>query len=143
MSIGVAALSVVEAAAFLVLHLAGIFPFAINIVLGIIGGCAVAILNFTVMCITIQKAVGIKTEKAMQTHIQFSYNARLFIQAGWVVFAFLMPWLNAVAAAIPLTFPSAIIFYLQKKGTLTEPSERKNPEHSDDEPEDHLESFEI
>jgi hypothetical protein len=61
-----------------------------------------------------------------------------------VVAAFLLPFVNVLAAAVPLLFPTVIIFYLQQKGKLVTPSERKNPENLDeDEPEDHLGSFEI
>ena len=55
-----------------------------------------------------------------------------------------MSWLKAVAAAAPLLFPNLTIFYLQYKGKLVEPSERKNPPvDPDEESEDHLESFEV
>ena len=35
--------------------------------------------------------------------------------------------LNVFAAAIPLLFPNLMIFYLQARGKLVTPSERKNP----------------
>ncbi len=145
MAAGVSALSAVEFFAFIVLHLLGVFPFSSKIVFGIIGGTAVAVLNFIFLCFTVQKAVGIESQKAMQTHIQFSYNFRLILQAGWCVVAFLLPCFNVVAAALPLLFPTVIIFILQKKGELVESSERKNPDPSEDdeEEEERLESFEI
>ena len=144
MAVGVCALSAVEFAVFIVLHLLGVFPFSSKIVFGIIGGTVVAVLNFILLCLTVQKAVGMESQKAMKAHIQFSYNFRLITQAGWVVVAFLVPRFNVVAAALPLLFPTLIIFMLQKKGTLVEPSERKNPEPSEDDEEDEerLESFE-
>ena len=86
-----------------------------------------AILNFTIMCLTIQKATGIDDQKQMKAFIQGSYNGRLLLQAGWIVAAFLIPHTNVVAAAAPLLFPNLTIFYLQYKGKLVEPSERKNP----------------
>ena len=144
MAAGVSVLSAVEFVGFIVLHLLGVFPFSSKVVFGIIGGAAVAVLNFILLCLTVQKAVGMGSQKAMQTHIQFSYNLRLVLQAGWVVLAFLLSCINVVAAAIPLLFPTVIIYMLQKKGELVEPSERKNPEPSEDEEdEERLESFEI
>ena len=145
MAIGVSVLSAVELVGFIVLHLLGVFPFSSKIVFGIIGGTVVAVLNFILLCLTVQKAVSMESQKAMKAHIQFSYNFRLITQAGWVVVAFLAPCFNVVAAALPLLFPTLIIFMLQKKGTLVEPSERKNPEPSEDDEEDEerLESFEI
>ena len=82
-------------------------------------------------------------QKAMKAQMQLSYNARLLLQAGWIVAAFLIPHTNVVAAAAPLLFPNLTIIYLQMKGKLVEPSTRKNPESSQEEEEDHLESFEV
>jgi len=143
MAVGVFILSAVEFAAFIVLSLLGVFSFSSKIVFGIIGGTIVSIFNFILLCLTVQKAVGMESQKAMKAHIQFSYNFRLMLQAGWVVVAFLAPCFNVVAAALPLLFPTIIIFLLQKRGTLVEPSERKNPDPSEDDgEEDRLESFE-
>ena len=80
----------------------------------------------------------------MKAFIQGSYNGRLLLQAGWVVVAILVPHFQVVASAAPLLFPNLTIFYLQAKGKLVEPSDRKNPPADDqDEPEDRLESFEV
>ena len=80
----------------------------------------------------------------MKAFIQGSYNGRLLFQAGWIVAAFLIPHVHVIAAAIPLLFPNFVIFYLQMKGKLVEPSERKNtPMDPDEDSEDHLESFEV
>ena len=59
--------------------------------------------------------------------------------------AYLMPWVNVVAAAVPLLFPNMMIFYLQARGKLVTPSERKNPPHEEEEeePEDHKGAFEV
>jgi len=101
--------------------------FDYRVITGAIGGCMVAVLNFALMCITIQRAVNIGEQKAMKSFIQGSYNGRLLLQAGWIVAAYLMPWVNLFAAAIPLLFPNLTIFYLQARGKLVTPSERKNP----------------
>ncbi len=142
---GSAICAAIELVVFLILHLIGLFPFSYKIVLSIVGGVIVAVLNFTVLCLSIQKAADTADQKLMKSRMQLSYNLRLVLQAGWVVAAFLIPFLNAVAAAVPLLFPTLIIFFLQKRGALVEPSERKNPEPSEDdeEEEEKLESFEI
>ena len=71
-------------------------------------------------------------------------NGRLLLQAGWIIVAILVPHIHVVAAAVPLLFPNLVIFYLQSKGKLVEPSERKNPPADEqEEPEDHLGSFEV
>lgn len=121
-----------------------IADFDYRMILGTIGGCVVAVVNFTMMCITIQRAVNIGEQKAMKAFIQGSYNGRLLLQAGWIVAAYLMPWTNVFAAAIPLLFPNLLIFYLQSRGKLVTPSERKNPPPEEmDELEDHKGSFEV
>lgn len=138
-------LAAAELLVFFILHLIKLVPFTFGVVLSILGGVLIAVLNFTFLCLAIQKAAGTEDKKLMKSRMQFSYNIRLALQAGWVVAAFLIPFLNAIAAAAPLLFPTLIIFFLQKQGKLVEPSTRKNPEPSEDEEEeeDHLESFEI
>ena len=131
-------------AGLFILSLGGIGKFDYKVFTGVLGGSVVAVLNFTVMCLTIQKAVDIDEKKQMKSFIQGSYNGRLLLQAGWVVAAFLIPHVNVIAAAIPLLFPNLVIFYLQYKGKLVTPSERTAaPADDSEEPEDRLESFEV
>ena len=127
-----------------VLSRMGVGTFDYRVFTGAIGGCAVAVLNFALMCMTIQRAVNIGEQKAMKTFIQGSYNGRLLLQAGWIVAAYLMPWVNVFAAAVPLLLPNLMIFYLQARGKLVTPSERKNPPPEEmEELEDHKGSFEV
>ena len=142
---GSSILAVAELLIFLILHFVNLVPFTFGIVLSILGGVLIAVLNFVLLCLVIQKAASMTDQKAMKSRLQLSYNFRLGFQAGWVVVAFLVPFLNAIAAAAPLLFPTLIIFFLQKQGKLVEPSTRKNPEPSEDEEEeeDHLETFEV
>ena len=115
-----------------------------RILLGALGGSVIAIANFTIMCLTVQKAVEIEDKKKMKAFFQGSYNGRLLFQSAWVVAALMIPGIHTLAAAAPILFPNAVIFYLQAKGKLVTPSERKNPPQEEDaESEDHLESFEI
>ena len=143
-ALGTAAFSGIMIAAMFVLSLVGVGTFDYKVILGAIGGSLVAILNFTIMCLTIQNAVNIAEQKQMKAFIQGSYNGRLLLQAAWIVVAFMVPHINVIAAAIPLLFPNLTIFYLQSKGKLVSPSERKNPPAEEaEEPEDHLGSFEV
>ena len=126
------------------LSIMGIGTFDYRVFTGVLGGCLVAVLNFAMMCMTIQRAVNISEQKSMKAFIQGSYNGRLLLQAGWIVAAYLMPWVNVFAAAIPLLFPNLIIFYLQARGKLVTPSERKNPPPEEmEELEDHKGTFEV
>ena len=116
----------------------------LRILLGTLGGTAVAVLNFTIMCLTVQSAVNYDDQKKMKSFIQGSYNGRLALQALWVVICIIVPQIHTLAGAAPLLFPNFVIFWLQYSGKLVTPSERKNPVPTeDDEEDDHLGSFEI
>lgn len=141
---GTAVGGVLLVAAMFVLSRMGIGTFDYHVLTGALGGCIVAIINFALMCVTIQRAVNIGEQKAMKSFIQGSYNGRLLLQAGWIVAAYLMPWFNVIAAAVPLLFPNLSIYYLQARGKLVTPSERKNPPPEEmEESEDHKGSFEV
>lgn len=141
---GTAAGSILLVAAMFMLSTMGIGDFDYRVFTGAVGGCIVAVINFALMCITIQRAVGIGEQKAMKLFIQGSYNGRLLLQAGWIVAAYLMPWVNVFAAAVPLLFPNLTIFYLQARGKLVSPSDRKNPPPEEmEELEDHKGTFEV
>ena len=143
-AIGTGICDLILLAVLFVLSLEGLLTFNYTVFLGVLIGSCVAILNFTIMCLTIQKATGIDDQKQMKAFIQGSYNGRLMLQAGWVIVAILIPHFQVVASAAPLLFPNLTIFYLQSKGKLVEPSDRKNPPADEqDEPEDRLESFEV
>lgn len=143
MAVGSIVCGVFEVCAFWTLHLLGIVRFDYRIVLSVTGGVAVSLLGFVMLCLSVQRAVGMEPGKAMKERMQMSYNLRLLLQAGWVIVAFAAPCFNVLAAAAPLLFPSVIIFFLLRQGKLVEPSERKNPEHLEEEEiEERLEIFE-
>lgn len=125
------------------LSLVGLCAIDYRVLLGGLGGTVVAIGNFAVLCLTIQAAAEETDPKRMKARFQLSYNARLIAQAAWVVAAFLLPWFNAVAAALPLVFPSAVIFFLQARGKLVTPSNRKKPAPEEAAGEEDLSSFEV
>lgn len=121
----------------------GKFEFG-RILLGAACGSVVAILNFTILCLTVQSAVEIENKRKMKARFQLSYNVRLALQAVWVVACYLIPQIHFVAGAAPILFPNVVIFYLQSKNKLTAPSERSDtPDVSGEEPDDHLGSFEV
>lgn len=145
-AIGVGICDLIMIPGLFILSQFGIGSFDLSrILLGAAGGSLIAIANFTILCLTVQKAVEISEKKTMKAFFQASYNGRLILQALWVVVALLVPQIHVLAGAAPLLFPNIVIFYLQAKGKLVTPSERKNPpaEENPEEPEDHLGSFEI
>ena len=83
-------------------------------------GSAIAIVNFIILCLTIQSALGIESNRKMKARFQLSYNVRLLIQAAWIVCAFFLRGkLHFVAAAAPVFFPNVWLVYLQINGKLT------------------------
>ena len=126
---------------FFLLSQFGIGSFDYRVILGGVVGTAVAVGNFMLLCITIQNAAGIDDKKQMKNRFQLSYNARLIAQAAWVVVAFLVPCFQVLASAIPLLFPTVIIYYLQMTGNLVTPSQRMNPPQ--EEQKDRPDTFEV
>lgn len=146
MAIGCGICAGVEIVGFIVLHLFGIVRFSYQIILGAAGGTLVAVLNFAMMCLMVQNAAGIQDQKRLKAKVQGSYNLRIFFQAVWVAVAFFIPFINVIAAAIPLLFPTIVIYFLQITGRLMPKEDGSAPPRStpqEDEPEDHLNSFEV
>ena len=90
-------------------------------------GSLIAVLNFAIMCITVQSAVGMEDKKKMQAKFQLSYNARMVIQSGWIVAAFLLKPIHFIAGAAPILFPKLTILYLQITGKLLPPDPPREP----------------
>ena len=124
----------------------GIGTFSLSrILLGALCGSVVAILNFAILCLTVQSAVEIENKRKQKQRFQMSYNLRLLLQAVWVVACFLIPQIHFVAGAAPILFPNVVILFLQTRGKLVAPSEKPAApaEGEDEEPEDRLASFEV
>ena len=121
-SVGVLIGDVLMIAGLFLLSQLGVGKFEIGkILLGAFLGSLIAIVNFIILCLTVQSALEIESKRKMQARFQFSYNARLAIQAVWIVAAFLlrdkMP-IHPVAAALPVFFPQLWLIYLQLSGKL-------------------------
>ena len=142
-SVGTTICLAIMLAVFFVLSLFDIVKFDHKVILGGVVGAVIAVVNFTILCLTVQKAAAVEDKKAMKARFQVSYNLRLIFQAAWVVAAFLLKDIfNVVAAALPLLFPTLVIFFLQSRGKLVTPSERKNPPEEPEETEEKLDTFE-
>lgn len=135
MAKGCAICAVIAIAGFFLLDQFNIATFGIRMVLGVLGGTVVAVFNFYLLCLMVQSAAATSDEKLRRAKVQASYNLRLLVQAGWVIAAFFLPFVNVIAAAVPLLFPTVIIQYLRSRGTLTSPSEAKVSEPAEELPE--------
>lgn len=107
---GTALCSIILLAALWLLSAAGIGSFDYRVLLGAAGGSAVAVGNFALLCLSIQKAVAIADEQRRTAFLRGSYNGRLLLQGVWLAAALLAEGIHVVAAALPLLFPGLVIF---------------------------------
>ena len=86
-ALGSIILSVIMVIVFFVLH--GVFPekvpMDLPVIIGAVGGCAVAIGNFFLMAVTVQKVAGIENYDQAYRSMQVSYRYRTFLQLIWCV----------------------------------------------------------
>ena len=85
---------------FLILHLIWPekIPFDYRVILGGIGGGAVAVLNFFLMGMAVQKAVSETDEAGAKRRMQASYSQRNLMQMLWAVLAIVLPCFQFPAA---------------------------------------------
>ena len=118
-TIGTACCDLILIAGLFLLSQFGIGTFSFGkILISALCGSVIAILNFAIMCLTVQSAVGMTDQKKMKAKFQLSYNARMVVQSAWVVAAFLIPQIHFIAGAAPVLFPKVTILYLQATGKL-------------------------
>lgn len=141
-ALGSGTLLVLMLAVFFLLSLLGIGSFGWRTVISGVLGTALAVLSFVILCLTIQNVAGMENGKPMKARVQLSYNLRLFLQAGWVVAAFAIPFFQILPAAIPLLFPAVILWYLQFKGKLAASGEGTDKPRTQEPEGDRPDSFE-
>ena len=106
-ALGTGALDLILIAGLFLLSQFGIGSFdLVRILLSTLIGSVIALLNFTLMCLTVQSAVGMQDMKKMKAKFQLSYNARMILQAGWAVVAFLVPQIHLLPVRPPFSSPS-------------------------------------
>lgn len=95
-------------AAFGVLHafLPEKVPFDYQVILGGLGGGLVAVVNFFLMGLTVQKVASTTDEDAARMKMKASYSQRMLLQMLWVVLAIAVPVFQFAAGILPLLFPS-------------------------------------
>lgn len=100
---GVAVMYVV----FFILHLVKPewVPFDYTVILGGLVGGIIAVLNFFLMGLTVQKIVATKEEDSAKSMMKASYTQRTLLQMLWVVLAIVLPVFQMVAGILPLFFP--------------------------------------
>ena len=80
-------------------------PLDYTVFLGGIGGGVIAVMNFLLMGLAMQKAVAVQDEDAARARIKASYSQRTMIQMLWVIVAIVAPCFHFAAGIVPLLFP--------------------------------------
>lgn len=102
------------AAMLLVFALLGRFD-AGTAVSGLLGG-ALAVANFLLLGVTVQRVANQADEGRGRKMMQFSYNMRMLLMVVWLILALAVPFFNWVAAMIPLLMPRLTIAVMQLTG---------------------------
>ena len=94
-------------------------PFDYTVFLGGAAGGCVAVLNFFLMGLAVQKAAAATDEDTARMRIKASYSQRMMIQMLWVIIAIVAQFFHFVAGIVPLLFPGtgikiAGIFHTKK-----------------------------
>lgn len=84
-------------------------PFDYRVILGGLGGGAVAVLNFFLMGLTVQKVAASTDEDSARLRMKASYSQRMLLQMAWVIAAIVAPCFQFAAGIIPLLFPGTAI----------------------------------
>ena len=80
-------------------------PLDYTVFLGGMGGGAVAVLNFFLMGLAVQKAASASDEGTARMKLKASYSQRFLMQILWVILAIVAPCFHFVAGIAPLLFP--------------------------------------
>lgn len=92
---------------FAILHFAmsDKVPLDYTVFLGGIGGGAIAVLNFFLMGLAVQKAASAADEGTARMKLKSSYSQRFMMMILWVIVAIVAPCFHFVAGIAPLLFP--------------------------------------
>ena len=80
-------------------------PFDYTVILGGIGGGVIAVLNFFLMGLAVQKAASATDEGTARMMLKASYSQRFMMMILWVIVAIVAPCFQFVAGIAPLLFP--------------------------------------
>lgn len=93
---------------FFVLHMAAPdkVPFDYTVILGGFGGGIVAVLNFFLLGLTVQKVANMQDDDMAKKMMKSSYSQRFLMQVLWCVVVMIAPCFQLAAGIAPLLFPS-------------------------------------
>lgn len=90
--------------------------FDLSVLLAGVGGSVIAIINFLLLGLTVQRVAAQQDEMRGRKIMQASYSTRMLVMLLWIILAVALPVLNWVAAAVPLLFPRLTIGVMQLTG---------------------------
>ena len=108
-TIGVPIFDIVAIILLVIISRFGIFEFGIPMVIGIVFGSVIAILNFRLLALTLEKAVNLPPGKA-QAYTGVRYMIRLAITAAALIVSIKNPNLHIIGTAIGLISTQVVIF---------------------------------
>ena len=100
-------------------------PFDYTVILGGLGGGIIAVLNFFLMGLTVQKVVSLEDEGQARNKMKASYSQRMLLQLLWGIAAIAAPRFQFAAGLLPLLFPNIVIKTMGILGTKKQPSSEK------------------
>lgn len=81
-------------------------PLDYTVFLGGICGGVVAVLNFLLMGLTVQKVAATDDQDTARARMKASYSQRMMLQILWIVVAIVAPCFQFTAGIVPLLLPS-------------------------------------
>lgn len=102
-----------------------------TVLLGSLLGSALAVLNFFLLGLSVQKLAAAEDEKRARASFQFSYSMRMLAMMVVAAVAVSRPWFHWAATLIPLLFPRLTILAMQLLGVY-KPKKPEQPKGGDE-----------
>lgn len=80
-------------------------PLDYTVFLGGFAGGLIAVLNFFLMGLTVQKVASFDDEENARMRMKASYSQRMSLQMLWIIIVIVAPCFQLVAGLLPLLFP--------------------------------------
>ncbi|MCD8083520.1 MAG: ATP synthase subunit I [Clostridiales bacterium] len=108
---GTAAATLVMFLVFFALHQVwpAVAPFDYRVIVSGVIGAAVAVGNFFLMGLTVQRVTAMTDQELATKTMRASYSKRNTAQGVWIILALVLPVFNGAAGVIPLFFPGLCI----------------------------------
>lgn len=100
----------------------------VSVLLGNIYGGAVAVLNFFLLGLTVQSALG-KDEKEAKNTVKLSLTGRMLLLFAAGALGVALPWFDSLAAVLPFVFPRISVYfraYFEKKKNIKSDDNQKD-----------------